>query len=208
MDISPSLNLAGLVTTTVAAALMFYFPPRVASYTQNGEPYVSWIGSVVEGKKRSGKLQLTLSKLSPLILCIGFGLQLIALLVPAEPAALPLACKGSVTILNQNGTQVIENAEEIAVSIKGSLINFSGNRYIGGESIKICPPGPITKSIDQPYFDSSSCETKLSSQSARRTYGTVNKITGTVTITESVNENGVVFVRGDFKCVKVLPISG
>jgi hypothetical protein len=58
------LNLVGLVLNTIAAALMFYFPPAVQRYTAEGEAALTF-------KQR-------MTKVGPQLLIAGFACQLIA----------------------------------------------------------------------------------------------------------------------------------
>jgi hypothetical protein len=47
------LNVIGLFIGLVAAILMYYFPPRVTLYTENGEPPINFVGNATgEGKRR------------------------------------------------------------------------------------------------------------------------------------------------------------
>ena len=71
----------GLLAATIAAALMFYYPPRVTPYTSKGEPQVSWVGSASEHGVRTSKRQAFLSKLGPGLLFSGFLLQLVGVVL-------------------------------------------------------------------------------------------------------------------------------
>lgn len=75
-SIAPALQVAGLVVTTVAAALMGLYPPRVQQYTARGEPFYSWIDSRQPTKASTGRRQVLLSRLGPWLLAVGFVLQL------------------------------------------------------------------------------------------------------------------------------------
>lgn len=84
------LNLIGLTLTVVAALLMWYFPPRVASYNENGAQFVQWTNAPKPEKVKVGKLHARLARFAPLVLALGFLLQLpsaIAALMPATPAS-------------------------------------------------------------------------------------------------------------------------
>lgn len=78
---SAAFAIVGLLAATVAAALMFYFPPRVTLYTAKGEPMVAWVGSTTERGLRAGKRQEFLSKLGPGLLIVGFALQLVGVVL-------------------------------------------------------------------------------------------------------------------------------
>ena len=75
------LNIVGLATTTVAAVLMSFFPPRVQLYTVKGEGVSQWISNAKEEKRHLGLWQARLSKLGPLLLILGFAFQLVAAFV-------------------------------------------------------------------------------------------------------------------------------
>jgi hypothetical protein len=81
MSIPVALNLIGLLVALVAALLMYYFPPRLLQYTEKGEPVINWVANPDEKKKAIGRWQMRASKYAPLLLCLGFLIQLIALLI-------------------------------------------------------------------------------------------------------------------------------
>lgn len=73
------LNIIGLVLSTIAAGLMYYYPPRgIVQYTEAGAPQVNFIGNPVPGGKRASSQQRALSRLAPCLLAFGFLLQLIS----------------------------------------------------------------------------------------------------------------------------------
>lgn len=72
------LNVVGLVISTAAAAMMFYFPPRLPMYTEKGAVLGVWEGNPTDKGKRLGKWQARLAKVGPGLLILGFALQLIA----------------------------------------------------------------------------------------------------------------------------------
>ena len=80
---SPStLNILGLVISTLSALLMYYYPPRdTTQYSDAGEPQFNWVGQKVEGGEAKAQLQRRLSVASPAFLAIGFALQLWAALL-------------------------------------------------------------------------------------------------------------------------------
>lgn len=111
-----------------------------------------------------------------------------------------LQCKGNISIFPNSGpVQVVDN-QQIAAHIRSAEINFSGSRLLLGENIQICTP-----STDQPYFDSESCD-RLRRKAKKRKYGTYNKITGALDLTNEVSEGNVSFVEGSFKCTKTEPL--
>lgn len=111
-----------------------------------------------------------------------------------------LQCKGEISIFKDSGPLQILDKQEIVVHIKGEKINFSGNGLLFGENIQIC-----TLSTDQPYFDSESCEGQ-SRKDKKRKYGTYNKVTGALDLTNQISENNVAFITAHFKCVKAEPL--
>ena len=78
------LNVAGLGLTTVAAMLMYFFPPAVISYTAKGEGAVTFVGNPSEEGKRIGIRQRRYSKAAILLLAIGFALQLVSAMFQKE----------------------------------------------------------------------------------------------------------------------------
>ena len=78
------INAVGLAISTIAAVLMYYFPPSVILYTEKGEPHINFVGNSTEKGRRWGKWQLYLSKAAPWLLAFGFFLQLIAAVMPAS----------------------------------------------------------------------------------------------------------------------------
>lgn len=80
------LNAIGLLITTCAAFLMWRYPPRLAYFTEKGEPHFQWVGDSSPEHVSSGRWQRRFSRLAPVLLTIGFALQLPAAVVAAWPA--------------------------------------------------------------------------------------------------------------------------
>jgi hypothetical protein len=77
MSCSWLLNVIGLVFSTIAAALMYYYPPRgIDQFTGDGSPYVQWIGSITKEGKDIASRQAFFAKVAPVLLGLGFLLQL------------------------------------------------------------------------------------------------------------------------------------
>ena len=76
MSVTSLLNIAGLFMSTLAAGLMYYFPPRVQLYTEKGEPHFNWVGNPTSEGTSRGKWQSRLAQGGPRLLFIGFALQL------------------------------------------------------------------------------------------------------------------------------------
>jgi hypothetical protein len=78
--LSTQINVAGLILSTVAAGLMYYFPPRGAlQYTDEGNPVVRVVSAAVPDGQSKARFQRRISKLAPALLSIGFALQLLAI---------------------------------------------------------------------------------------------------------------------------------
>ena len=80
-----ALNLIGLAITTVAALLMWRYPPRVTYFTENGEVKVQWTSNADPAKSKLGVRQVRLSKLALFLLFLGFFLQLSAATLAVWP---------------------------------------------------------------------------------------------------------------------------
>jgi hypothetical protein len=73
------LNVSGLVLSTIAAVLMYYFPPRgLVQYTDDGQPQVSFVANPVQRGAQVARRQRILSRLSPCLLGLGFVMQLVS----------------------------------------------------------------------------------------------------------------------------------
>ena len=76
-----ALNIAALVLSVCAALLMYFYPSRIETYTEDGRRIVDWVGEPTEEGKARGRWQLRLARFSPLLLALGLLLQLPAALV-------------------------------------------------------------------------------------------------------------------------------
>ena len=76
MTVTSLLNITGLFMSTLAAGLMYYFPPRVQLFTDTGEPHFSWVGHPTSEGASRGKWQSRLAKTGSCLLFIGFAMQL------------------------------------------------------------------------------------------------------------------------------------
>ena len=125
-----------------------------------------------------------------------FASVVVAATTPVQLFALDetyLRCKGTITIHFEDGVQTLEN-EEIAAHIDQDRINFTGNMLIVGPNIPIC-----THNTDGFYFDTQSCvQGGPVDPSKPRRYGTFNKITGEVRL--SNDEPKMPFAEGRFNC--------
>ena len=86
----------------------------------------------------------------------------------------------------------------IGMRLENDQISFSGNQYLLGQKIKVCPIGSIEFATkDEIYFDSSGCS--MTTSGWERQYGTYNLITKELHLT-----NGIVtgLVQGAFTCHK------
>lgn len=113
-----------------------------------------------------------------------------------------LKCAGETTVWNEKAGPLPPHSDEaIAVHIKDSTINFSGNSILSGSNIPICRDRQSTVEL---YFDSETCEERKSDP--KRKYGTFNRVLLTLDVTNLVSANGVAWFQGSFKCVKVDPV--
>lgn len=69
------LNLAGLGLTTIAAAVMYFFPPVVTVYTAKRERVAVWVHNAGEEGERVAARQRWVSKAALVLLAFGFLLQ-------------------------------------------------------------------------------------------------------------------------------------
>jgi hypothetical protein len=72
------LNVFGLGMNTVAAALMYFYPPTVTQFTAKGEPVIDFVANPTEEGKRKGARQRCLSKFALFLLGGGFSLQFLS----------------------------------------------------------------------------------------------------------------------------------
>jgi len=77
-----TLNTAGLVIGFFAALFMAFFPPRVRQYTTHGTTAFTFTSDPNPTLRWRGKSQLALSITAPVMLAVGFLLQLVALWMP------------------------------------------------------------------------------------------------------------------------------
>ena len=82
MSTAWTLNIVGLAFSTVAAVLMYYFPPRITYFTEKGEPYVQWTGKASDECKSLGVWQVRMSKTSTILLALGFFFQMLGAIIP------------------------------------------------------------------------------------------------------------------------------
>jgi hypothetical protein len=75
----------------------------------------------------------------------------------------------------------------------------SGNRILIGKDIRICTPDD-----DQPSFDSQTCSGRVDLDKERQ-YGTYNKITGAMNLTNVLPPPVGLRVEGSFKCKQTVP---
>jgi hypothetical protein len=113
-----------------------------------------------------------------------------------EPDELILRCKGRVgSFLPMSWTK---DDELIAVHIKEGKTTVSGNDFLLGQNIQLCPPGTLGIPSDTLYFDSSGCGATDKPQT--RQYGTLNTILMQLDLTNTTDRIGV---TGRFACTKI-----
>jgi hypothetical protein len=86
----------------------------------------------------------------------------------------------------------------IAVHIKERKITVSGNDFLLGQNIRVCPPGTLGTPSDELYFDSSGCGSRVETQT--RQFGTFNAILMQLDLTNTTDRIGV---TGRFTCTKI-----
>ena len=64
------LNVSGLVIGTIAAVLMFYFPPRLEIYTPEGARDFNWTTEPTEEGRRIAQRQAFWAKAAPVLLVL------------------------------------------------------------------------------------------------------------------------------------------
>jgi hypothetical protein len=110
-----------------------------------------------------------------------------------------LRCKGTIYVYYETGVQSLEN-QEIAAHVLPDRINFSGNSLILGTDIPIC-----RQSTDEFYFDSQSCKEGGPVDLSRpRQYGTVNKVTGELHLSNEAPKQSL--AQGSFVCKRMEPV--
>jgi len=78
MSASWLLNVFGLIISTIAAAIMFYYPPRGRAFTEEGAEIGSFVNNPKPEYAALGKKQIIFGKVGPGLLGVGFFLQLLA----------------------------------------------------------------------------------------------------------------------------------
>jgi hypothetical protein len=109
-----------------------------------------------------------------------------------------LRCKGSIAIFLESGVQSVEK-QEISAHVMRDTINFMGNNLLGGKDIQIC-----RQSTDDFYFDSQSCKGGPVDLARPREYGTLNKITGELHLSNEAPK--LALAQGSFICKKAEPL--
>jgi hypothetical protein len=110
-----------------------------------------------------------------------------------------LRCKGTIAIFYERGLQSLEN-QVIFVHVLQDRINVSGNSLLAGWDIQIC-----RKSTDEFYFDSQSCKEGGPVDLSRpRQYGTLNKVTGGLSLSNEAPSSR--FTEGSFVCQRTEPV--
>ena len=107
-------------------------------------------------------------------------------------------CTGSVVLQNAS-VPAVKQDQEIAAHFSGEKVLFSGNSRLGdGKGVQVCPSGTLGTSPDEYYFDSDSCSGKTSGKD--RIYGTFNRITHSLHLSQEQHISNVWLVAGAFAC--------
>jgi hypothetical protein len=134
--------------------------------------------------------------------CAVVASVLLTITAPVQLVALDeayLSCKGTIAVFSESGVQFLEN-QQIAAHIVRDRINFSGNNFLVGADIPIC-----TQRTDDFYFDSQSCKEGGPVDLSRpRQYGTVNKVTGELHLSNEVPR--LPLAQGSFICKRAEPV--
>jgi hypothetical protein len=117
------------------------------------------------------------------------------------PDELVLRCEG--WIGSWSPTSWYKDGEKIAAHIKNGTITFSGNKFLLGKNIAICPPGTLGNPADSLYFSSDGCGNRAKLPEHRQ-YGTLNTILLKLDLTNTDwrTDRGL-GIRGEFNCTKV-----
>lgn len=84
-----TLDIVSLCIGAVAALVMFFYPPRINAVAEKGEPAVTFVVPPTPESVAAAKRYTRLARLGPLLLLIGFLMQLVR--------AILAACVGSHT---------------------------------------------------------------------------------------------------------------
>ena len=109
-----------------------------------------------------------------------------------------LRCNGAISFFRSHGIETVER-QEIAAHLKSGRVSFSGNSLLIGKNIEICTPSDA-----EMYFDIESCRGR-SRTDPRRVYGTLNKITGALSVTSTSPDATTHLIEGRFQCATVAP---
>jgi hypothetical protein len=117
------------------------------------------------------------------------------------PDELVLRCEGWVG--SWSPTLWHKEREEIAVHIKNGTITFSGNKFLLGKNIGICPPETLGIPADSLYFSSDGCGSRAKLPEHRQ-YGTLNTILLKLDLSNTDwRTDRVLGITGEFSCTKV-----
>jgi hypothetical protein len=112
------------------------------------------------------------------------------------PDELILRCKGRISLFMP--MTWTKDDELIAVHMKEGKITVSGNDFLLGQNIQLCPPGTLGTPSATLYFDSSGCGGRAETQT--RQYGALNTILLQLDLTNTTDRIGV---TGRFTCMKI-----
>jgi hypothetical protein len=121
-----------------------------------------------------------------------------------------LKCEGRVVLHYMSGLPSVIPSQVVAVRVNKQKLAFSGNSFLGDESIKICGE----TEAGELNFDSETCVGTRRTARDRR-YGTLNKITGKLEFSntrwpeslEGRSPDSTVWLNdGVFTCAKVTPV--
>src|SRR5882724_5000981 len=108
------LSIIGLATTTIAAFLMFLFPPVVTVFTDAAERVISRVGSTSDTDRKVVAGRPRRSRLAVAVLFAGFFLQLVAALLSLRHGEAPAGDDAAATPAAPAGCEAARSAEECA----------------------------------------------------------------------------------------------
>lgn len=114
MQFQSWLNVSGLATTAIAACLMFLSAPLVTTNADAAERVVGSREATSRTERTVAARRRSRSRVAVAVLFVGFLLQLIAALLPRQPAEAPSVDDAAATTAVPAGCESAASAEECA----------------------------------------------------------------------------------------------
>jgi hypothetical protein len=84
MNTLATLNIIGMSLTTIAAGMMYYYPPQgLRSFNRAGRPIFEFTDEPSPADTAKALRSKHLSRAAPAVLALGFGLQLLSAILQA-----------------------------------------------------------------------------------------------------------------------------